>query len=81
MSIQQTNSDAKKAIGIEPGSLLVDQVVSRHIQSVLEMTKGKINGKNGAAELLGLNASTLRHKLRKMAIPFGRKALKKTKAV
>lgn len=58
--------------------LTVDQLLFRHIQSALDMTNGKVNGKNGAAELLGLNASTLRQKMRKMNIPFGRKLYKKT---
>jgi len=59
-----------------PGSFLLDHVVSTHIQSVLKMANGKINGKNGAAEILGINASTLRHRMRKMNIPFGRHAHK-----
>jgi len=53
-------------------SVLLDHVVSKHVQSVLEMTSGRINGKNGAARLLGINPSTLRHKMRKLNIPFGR---------
>jgi DNA-binding protein Fis len=56
---------------------ILDHVVSKHVQSVLQKTNGKINGKNGAAELLGINASTLRHKMRKMKIPFGRNIHKK----
>ena len=55
-----------------PDSLLFDDVVSKHIQSVLKMTGGKVNGEEGAAELLGLNPSTLRQKMRKLNIPFGR---------
>jgi transcriptional regulator with GAF, ATPase, and Fis domain len=38
------------------------------ILRVLDETEGKIEGKNGAAELLGLNPSTLRGKMRKFGI-------------
>jgi transcriptional regulator with GAF, ATPase, and Fis domain len=70
-------TEDRQAIPVLPESLSVDQLVIKHIQSVLDMTSGKINGKNGAAELLGLNASTLRQKMRKLNIPFGRKVYKK----
>jgi DNA-binding protein Fis len=36
---------------------------------VLQETGGRIEGKNGAALLLGLNPSTLRARMRKLAIP------------
>jgi transcriptional regulator with GAF, ATPase, and Fis domain len=39
-----------------------------HILSVLEQTKWKIDGKNGAAEILDLNSSTLRTRMRKLGI-------------
>ena len=54
--------------------LALDEVVSMHIRTVLEMTKGRIGGEKGAAMLLRINPSTLRKKMRKLAIPFGRKA-------
>jgi DNA-binding NtrC family response regulator len=40
-----------------------------HILMVLQETGGRIEGKNGAALLLGLNPSTLRARMRKLAIP------------
>jgi len=52
--------------------LTLGEVNASHIRKVLNMTNGKVGGKNGAAELLGLNPSTLRHKMRKLNIPFGR---------
>jgi transcriptional regulator with GAF, ATPase, and Fis domain len=72
-------NDIKKENEKDPELLLLDQVISKHVQSVLEITGGKISGEKGAAELLGLNPSTLRHKMRKMKIPFGRNVYKKTK--
>ena len=56
----------------QPKSTILDHVVSRHIRQILKMTNGKINGPGGAAELLGLNPGTLRHRMTKLGIPFGR---------
>ena len=56
------------------GTLKLNVVISRHIRRVLELTEGKISGRHSAAELLDLHPATLRHRMRKLAIPFGRKA-------
>ena len=56
----------------EDGLLTLDQAMGGHISRVLKMTGGKVEGKEGAAELLGLNPGTLRHRMRKLGIPFGR---------
>jgi transcriptional regulator with PAS, ATPase and Fis domain len=53
-------------------SLSMDDVMARHIKYVLDLTKGKIHGKGGAAEVLGVNASTLRARMRNLGIAFGR---------
>ena len=53
-------------------TLLLDEIVSDHIQKVLKRTRGKIGGEGGAAELMGIHPATLRHKMRKLDIPFGR---------
>jgi transcriptional regulator with GAF, ATPase, and Fis domain len=60
------------ANGSESTGLNLDEVNRRHILRVLDITNGKVQGKNGAAALLGLNASTLRSRMRKLCIPFGR---------
>jgi len=52
--------------------VLLHDAISQHIQTVLNLTKGKVGGKGGAAELMGINPATLRHKMRKLGIPFGR---------
>ena len=54
----------------EPLSL--NTVVARHIRRVLGMTHGKIHGPGGAGELLGINPNTLRYRMRKLGIPFGK---------
>ena len=43
----------------------VDDFTSRYIQAVLRLTGGKIDGKNGAASILGLNRSTLYAKMKR----------------
>ncbi|MFZ0451162.1 MAG: sigma-54-dependent Fis family transcriptional regulator [Desulfatiglandaceae bacterium] len=59
---------------LENGDTLgLDAVVSRHIRRVLKTAKGRIGGKGGAADLLQINPSTLRKRMRKLDIPFGRK--------
>ncbi len=52
--------------------LPLDDVVADHIRHTLERTKGKVHGPGGAAELLGINPSTLRHKMEKFGVSFGR---------
>ena len=54
--------------------LVLDEVVSSHIRRVLEMTGGQVGGEKGAASILEINPSTLRKKMRKLGIPFGRRA-------
>ncbi len=53
-------------------SLLIDDAMARHIKYVLDLTNGKVHGKGGAAEVLGINASTLRARMRNLGISFGR---------
>lgn len=50
----------------------LDEIVSTHIKSVLNKTGGKIHGPGGAAELLGINANTLRNRMNKLGISYGR---------
>ncbi len=51
-------------------TLDLDAVISTHIMSVLKRTQGKIHGEGGAAELLGINPSTLRNKMNKLGIKY-----------
>jgi transcriptional regulator with GAF, ATPase, and Fis domain len=54
----------------EPDEL--EYVISSHIQNVLLKTEGKVHGPGGAAELLGINPSTLRARMNKLGINYGR---------
>ncbi len=56
------------------GVLALREVEAKHIRRILARAKGRINGSDGAAELLGMNPGTLRHRMRKLGIPFGRRA-------
>ncbi len=55
-----------------PQILNLDEVTRQHIRTVLNMKNGKVQGKEGAAALLGGNPSTLRNRMRKLKIYFGR---------
>jgi transcriptional regulator with GAF, ATPase, and Fis domain len=57
---------------VDDERLDLDTVNRRHIQRVLGMTGGKIHGPGGAGELLGVNPNTLRSRMRKLGIRFGR---------
>ena len=46
----------------------LEEVERDHIVRILEQTNWKVSGKNGAAEILGLNRSTLRARIRKLGI-------------
>jgi transcriptional regulator with GAF, ATPase, and Fis domain len=51
----------------------LDYIIAHYIKAVLVKTKGKINGSGGAAELLKIHPSTLRNKMNKLSIKYGKK--------
>ena len=51
----------------------LDEAMANHIQLALKLAKGKIQGPGGAAEMLSINPNTLRKRMRKLGINFGRK--------
>jgi transcriptional regulator with GAF, ATPase, and Fis domain len=70
----------KKAIDVPPDRQLnsdtfnLNQIMKKHIENALEAAGGKVEGKGGAAELLSINPRTLRHRMRKIGVSFGRKS-------
>ncbi len=50
----------------------LDDVIQAHIRRALDRANGQIHGPGGAGELLSLNPNTLRGKMRKYGIPFGK---------
>ncbi|MFC1849485.1 sigma-54 interaction domain-containing protein [candidate division CSSED10-310 bacterium] len=53
---------------LSPRQKTLEAVERDHIIQVLEQTQWKVSGKNSAAEILGLNRSTLRARMRKLNI-------------
>ncbi|WP_461209287.1 sigma-54 interaction domain-containing protein [Desulfocurvus sp. DL9XJH121] len=58
----------------EDSSEVLEDAVRSCIIRALAESQGKIHGPGGAAERLGVNPSTLRSRLKKLGIPFGRAA-------
>jgi hydrogenase-4 transcriptional activator len=56
----------------EDQPLRLDEAMARHIRRVLDLTRGKIHGSGGAAETLGINPSTLRNRMNRLGIPYGK---------
>jgi DNA-binding NtrC family response regulator len=52
----------------------LDSVMAAHIRRVLALCNGRVEGEKGAARLLNINPSTLRKRMKKLHILFGRKA-------
>jgi hydrogenase-4 transcriptional activator len=52
--------------------LSLDAAMTQHIEDVLEVTHGRIEGPHGAARLLGINPYTLRGRMRKLGIDWAR---------
>jgi transcriptional regulator with GAF, ATPase, and Fis domain len=70
----QTPGDGQGIRGGEEKDLTLNNIEAHHIRRALEMTAGRVEGQNGAAAVLGMNPGTLRHRMRKLNIPFGRRA-------
>jgi transcriptional regulator with GAF, ATPase, and Fis domain len=51
----------------------LDDIIREHIKRVLLKTNGKIHGEDGAAQILGINASTLRNRMNKLGIKYKKK--------
>jgi transcriptional regulator with GAF, ATPase, and Fis domain len=56
----------------ESAPLRLDEVMALHISKILKITKGKIHGPGGAAEMLGLEPNTLRARMDKLGINYRR---------
>lgn len=53
--------------------LPLDEVMAEHIRKALKAANGRVEGKNGAANMLGINPGTLRGRMKKLNIAYGRK--------
>ncbi len=57
----------------------LDEVMAIHIQKALDKANGKVEGRDGAASMLGINPATLRGRMKKLKISYGRGSHKKGK--
>lgn len=48
----------------------LDEAMSVYIKRILDVTNGKIDGRGGAAELLGIHPNTLRSRMKKLGIVY-----------
>ena len=53
--------------------LPLDAAIAAHVKMALRASRGKVQGPGGAAEILHVNPNTLRKRMSKRGIPFGRK--------
>lgn len=76
-SVQPTNDSKQIAQNSADRRLVyplnLDEAMATHIKQVLVLTKGKIHGSGGAAELLGVNPTTLRSRLDKLGVNYRRR--------
>ncbi len=79
-------SDEQRVVSEEPGHRLatvatdyaasatpldtLEAAMKKHIHRALEATRGRIEGRNGAANLLSINPHTLRAKMRKLSVDW-----------
>jgi len=61
-------TEAATSDGTDGGPLTLNEVERIHIVTVLQRTHGIIAGEGGAAEILGINANTLRSRMKKLRI-------------
>jgi len=71
--IPQDSNSIPGQSGTLEGTLNLDAIVSNHIRKVLQFTNGRVHGTEGAAHLLGINPSTLRKRMAKLGIDYGRR--------
>ena len=71
-SSQEQTAPQQAAQAIEKsslaGSLRLEDAERAHIRRVLDMTGGRVTGRGGAAELMDINPSTLRARMKKLGI-------------
>jgi hydrogenase-4 transcriptional activator len=70
----RADRNAANAAGLRPTGaarfLTLDEAARQHIETALQRTRGRIEGKSGAAQLLGVNPHTLRSRMRKLKLDW-----------
>jgi transcriptional regulator with GAF, ATPase, and Fis domain len=68
----QANKDEQSSGKPENKHLTLKNIEALHISRAMETAGGKVEGADGAAAILDMNPGTLRSKMRKLGIPFGK---------
>jgi transcriptional regulator with GAF, ATPase, and Fis domain len=69
----EEDNDREESSTQEENFPTLDEVMKRHIHRALTSTNGRVHGPEGAAQLLGMNPSTLRSRMKKLGIPYGKR--------
>ena len=48
--------------------LTLDEMQRQHIRAVLQQTGGRVRGRHGAAEILGMKPTTLDNRMKKLGV-------------
>jgi len=68
LPLSELNLNSRSQANNGSSSASLEDVEKNHIAEVLKQTGGKIAGKDGAANILGLPVSTLRHRMKKLGL-------------
>ncbi len=73
-------SGKKDGVTTKGGDVIqpLDEMIAAHIKKALDSSGGRVEGEKGAAQMLGLHPSTLRGRMRKLGIHYGRRTLSKS---
>jgi len=76
-SLQENQNQARLTLQTDPTIdsqpvLPLDDIIRSHIIQALQYSKGRISGEHGAARMLGLHPNTLRNRMLKLGLEFGR---------
>jgi len=74
LPFEQVGGTVQRTKSPDPPLETLDAVMTNHIIRVLRHCKGRINGSGGTAEILGMHPNTLRARMKKLGIGYGRQA-------
>ena len=75
IAVENSYADTSACSRQEDGPILkIDEVLRSHILHALKAANGVIHGPNGAAKILEINPSTLRSRMEKMGILYGKQS-------
>lgn len=69
---EDTTDDLRQSSAGSSGIVSLDTAMRHHIEKNLAVTRGKIEGRGGAAEMLKINPHTLRARMRKLGISWSK---------